>query len=136
MTKVVVDTGVMISSFWGGEAREVLALWKSGKVVLCFTKDIINDYTAVLKHLGVGNKELKELYDLIVTNHNIFYALKSSKIQAVKQDPGDNKFIECAFTSKAEFIISTDKDILELVDCFETKIVTPGEFLDIFKVKE
>ena len=126
----------MISSFLGGEAREILDLWKSGRVVLCFTKDIIKEYTAVLRHLGLEYKELRELYNLIVTNYNIFYSIKSSQIQAIKQDPGDDKFIECAFISHAEFVISIDKDILAMANYFEVKIVTPREFLDIVTLKK
>jgi len=134
--KVVIDTSVLISSFWGGEARKVIDLWKSGRIVLCLTKEIIDEYTAVLKHLGVGKEELKDLYNLIISSYNILYSVRSSKLHAVSHDPGDDKFIECAFVSNAEFVISIDKDILEMADYLEVKIVSPGEFLDIIKIEE
>lgn len=133
MIRIVVDTGVMISSFLGGAAREVVDLWKSGRIVLCLTKEIIDEYTEVLKRLGVGKGELKELYNLIVSNYNILYSVKSSKLHTVLPDPEDDKFIECAFISRAEYIISVDKDLLEMKDYFEIKIVTPREFLTRIK---
>ncbi len=135
MIKVVIDTSVLISSFWGGEARKVIDLWKSGRIVLCLTKEIIDEYTAVLKHLGVGKEELKDLYNLIISSYNILYSVRSSKLHAVSHDPGDDKFIECAFVSNAEYIISIDKDLLNITDYFETRVVTPRKFLDSIKAK-
>ena len=135
MIKVVIDTSVLISSFWGGEARKVIDLWKSGRIVLCLTKEIIDEYTAVLKHLGVGKEELKDLYNLIISSYNILYSVRSSKLHAVSHDPGDDKFIESAFVSNAKYIISIDKDLLNITDYFETRVVTPRKFLDSIKAK-
>ena len=44
MTRVVIDTNVFVSSFFGGNPREVINLWKEGKIVLCLTKAIVQEY--------------------------------------------------------------------------------------------
>jgi predicted nucleic acid-binding protein len=40
--KVVIDTNVLVSSFFGGKPLEVINLWKNGKITLCLSKDILS----------------------------------------------------------------------------------------------
>ena len=49
MIKVVIDTNVFVSSFFGGNPRKVIDLWKSGQIVLCLSKDIVGEYIDVLQ---------------------------------------------------------------------------------------
>jgi len=56
-----------------------------------------------------------------------------AKINEIKEDPTDNKFLECAVEAKADYIISGDKHLLKIKKFKETKILTPNKFLDILK---
>lgn len=59
------DTNVFISSFFGGNPRKVIDLWKSGEITLCLSKSIVDDYIEVLRRLELqGEKELEELLSL------------------------------------------------------------------------
>ena len=65
MIRVVVDTNVFISSFFGGNPRKVIDLWKSGEITLCLSKPIVDEYIEVLRRLELqGEKELEELLSL------------------------------------------------------------------------
>ncbi|MBU1198966.1 MAG: putative toxin-antitoxin system toxin component, PIN family [Nanoarchaeota archaeon] len=46
----------------------------------------------------------------------------------MKNDPDDNKIIECALEGKADYIITQDKHLLDL-KFDKIKILTPREFL-------
>ncbi len=48
----------------------------------------------------------------------------------VCRDPDDNKFIECAVDAKALYIVSGDKDLLDVGKYGDVKIVTAKEFCD------
>ncbi|MDY6990908.1 MAG: hypothetical protein SWQ30_22940 [Thermodesulfobacteriota bacterium] len=48
----------------------------------------------------------------------------------VKEDPDDNKFIECAVALKAHVIISGDKALTAIQDYMGIKVVTPRQFLN------
>ena len=52
----------------------------------------------------------------------------SSKFDVVR-DKKDNKIIECAFDSQANFIVTGDPDLLVLKEFHGIKIVTAKEFL-------
>ena len=51
----------------------------------------------------------------------------------VKGDPDDDKFIECAVALKAEVIITGDKTIEVIGEYMNIKILTPQQFLKIYK---
>jgi len=131
--KVVVDTNVFISSFFGGNPRKIVDLWKSGQVTLCLSKPIIDEYVAVLQRLGLHNeRELSELLSLLAHGFHVLFSARTPTLHVVEEDPDDDKFIECAVALKADFVISGDKNLIAIQDYMSIRIVTPKEFLDTF----
>jgi putative PIN family toxin of toxin-antitoxin system len=127
--KVVVDTNVFISSFFGGNPRKIIDHWKSGEVTLCLSKPIIDEYIEVLRRLELQNeKEIDELLGLFAHGFNVVFTAKTPELHIVEKDPDDNMFIECAVALKAEFVISGDKALKEIKDYMNIKIVSPREF--------
>ena len=128
--RVVVDTNVFISSFFGGNPRKVIELWKQKKIILCLSSDILDEYVEVLQRMGLKDeKELSELLALFAKGFNILFTAKTPTIKAVVEDPDDNKFIECAVALDARFIITGDKALKEIAQYKGIKITTPNLFL-------
>ena len=128
--KVVIDTNIFVSSFLGGRPRQVIDLWKRGEVVLCLSKDILDEYVDVLQRVGIGPKEgLEELLALFKKNINIIFTLKTPRLPIVEDDPSDDKFIECAVKFKADFIITGDKALRRVKQYLGIRILSPQEFL-------
>ena len=97
MIKVVVDTNVFVSSFFGGNPRKIVNLWKSGEIILCLSRAIMEEYTEVLARLGLRDeKELGELLALFARGFHVEFTAKTPELHIVKEDPDDDKFIECA----------------------------------------
>jgi putative PIN family toxin of toxin-antitoxin system len=129
-----VDTNVFVSSFFGGNPRKVIDLWKSGEVSLCLSKPIVDEYLEVLRRIGLQNeKELDELLGLFAHGFHIVFTAKTPELHVVERDPDDNKFIECAVALKADFIVSGDKALTEIQDYMAIKIVSPKDFLSRYK---
>ena len=127
------DTNVFVSSFFGGNPRKVVDLWKSGEVALCLSKPIVDEYIEVLRRLGLQNeKELDELLGLFAHGFHVVFTAKTPDLHVVEKDPDDNKFIECAAALKADFIITGDKALLEIQDYMGIKIVSPKDFLSSY----
>ncbi|NWG02882.1 MAG: putative toxin-antitoxin system toxin component, PIN family [Syntrophaceae bacterium] len=132
--KVVIDTNVFVSSFFGGNPRKVIDFWKKGKVILCLSKDILEEYVDVLQRIGLKEEnEIEELLSLFAKGFNILFTTKTPKIKVVKDDPEDDKFIECAVALKAEIIITGDKALGIIGEYMEIKILTPQQFLKTYK---
>lgn len=52
-------------------------------------------------------------------------------LSIVKEDHDDNKVLECAEESKADYVITNDKHLLKIGSFNGIKIVTPKEFLNM-----
>ena len=134
MSRVVVDTNVFISSFFGGNPRKIIDLWKSGEITLCLSKTIVDEYIEVLRRLRLQNeKEIEELLSLFAHGFHVAFTAKTPELHIVEKDPDDNMFIECAVALKAGFVITGDKALKAIQDYMNIKIVSPGEFLSKYK---
>ena len=130
--KVVIDTNVFVSALFSahGTPRRIIDLWKTSEITLCITKEILEEYIDVLRRFDFIEKhELKRLLDLFKKRMNLIFIAFTSSLSVIKDDPGDNKFIECAVAAKAQYIISGDKHLKALKVYRNIKIVSPSEFL-------
>ena len=131
--RIVLDTNVFISSCFGGKPRSIIDLWKDGRLTLCLSHDIVEEYVEVLRRLGLNNApELEELLKLFATGFHIVFTTKTPEIHVVP-DPDDDKFIACALALKAGYVVSGDKALVEVRQCQGIKIVNPREFLEIIR---
>ena len=127
--KVVLDTNIFISGiFWKGGSNKVILNWKEGKFTLVTSLEAVSEIIKVLKDFKIklSDEMIKEWVDLIVRNSMIVEP--KEKIEAVKDDPKDNIFIETAVVGNADYIISQDNHLLKLKDFGGIKIITPEEF--------
>jgi uncharacterized protein len=129
--RIVLDTNVLISSFFGGNPRTIIDLWKDGRLTLCLSQEIFDEYIEVLRRLGLDNTpELEELLKLFATGFHIVFTTRTPEIHVVA-DPDDDKFIACALALKAGCVVSGDKALVDVRLYQGIKIVTPREFLEI-----
>ena len=130
MLKVVIDTNVFISSFFGGIPREIINLWKDGQIVLCLSQGIVEEYIEVLDRLGLKDKnEIARLIKLFAEGYHSVFTAKPPKLLVVKDDPDDNKFIECAVALDCKIIVSGDKHLKRVKKYIDIKILSPKEFM-------
>jgi len=58
------------------------------------------------------------------------------KLDVVKEDPEDNKFLECALKCGADYIISGDKHLIKIKEYVNIPIIRTSEILEIIRRKE
>jgi putative PIN family toxin of toxin-antitoxin system len=129
--KVVVDTNVLISGvFFGGMPSRVLEAWREGKYHLVVTPEILEEYRRVGEELATRFEgvSLAPFLALLVMNAEIVEP--PGLPEQISRDNDDDKFIACALAAECEYIVSGDKDLLEVSGYQDVNIVTPREFLD------
>jgi putative PIN family toxin of toxin-antitoxin system len=110
MLRVVLDTNVLVSALLhdrGNEARAV-RLVRGGFLLACASPAILNEYERVLYRPSFRfQTEFVKQYlgslrsqTLIVTPGNVVMA---------SPDEPDNRFLECAETAKADFLVTGNK---------------------------
>jgi uncharacterized protein len=53
----------------------------------------------------------------------------SRKLDIVKEDPPDNRILECVLAADVDFVISGDEHLLSIGQLGKIKLVSPGDFL-------
>ncbi len=133
--KIVIDTNIYISAiFWGGKPRAVVDLGRSGQVLIFTSSEIEKEIEKKLKtKFGISNEEVAQILLDFSTFTSPSKAIR--KIAVIDDDPDDDKFIECAVSSRAGFIVSGDKHLLNLKEYKGIKIMKAADFLSIFLKK-
>ena len=127
--RVVVDTNVLVSSFFGGNPKKVIDLWKAGDITLCLSRDIIDEYIDVLQRLKADPALISELLSLFAGGYHLLFAGKTPSLRIVPDDPDDNKFFECAVALKASVIVTGDKAMLRVANYMGIAVESPQQFL-------
>ena len=132
--KITLDTNVLISAtFWHGDSDKIIEKVESKEIELVLSKEIIEEFAKVLKYKEIQEKiknknlEMRRTVEKIVSISKIVEP--TEKLKIVKDDPDDNKFLECAKSGKVDFVISSDNHLLKLKEFGSIKIVTPKEFI-------
>jgi len=129
--RVVLDTGVFISSFFGGNPRAVIDLWKTGRLTLCLSRDVLDEYVEALRRLGLDSApELDELLTFFAAGSHILFTIRTPEVGVVS-DRHDDRFIACALALKAIYIVTGDKALLEVRLYEGIEVVTPRAFVDM-----
>jgi len=136
--KVTLDTNVLISAtFWYGASNKIIEKVENGEIVLVLSLDIIKEFSRVLNYKEIQEKvksknlEIKYTLGKIINLSEIIQP--KEKFNVVKEDPFDNKFLECAYEGKVKYLITKDKHLLKLKEFRNIKIITPEEALKLFK---
>ncbi len=72
-------------------------------------------------------KEKEQFLEVLLAN-SVLVEPKEN-INIIKEDPDDNKFLECAVEACADYIISGDAHLLKLQQFRGIEILSPKEFL-------
>lgn len=137
MIRVVIDANVFVSAAIkpGSNPDKIIDLVKQGKLTLMISKDILAEIKKVLLSEKIRrvqnltekkiNQSLREISRAAVITPGRLH------IQAVKDDPQDNKYLECAIEGRADFIISGDHHLTDLKTFQGIKILAPAAFLKL-----
>lgn len=133
MIKVVLDTNILLSStLWNNsEAQKLLFKLIRKNVQIYSSVEILSEYQEVLKRdFDYSDKEISYIMEKIFTFTTLIIPKK--RIDVVKDDPDDNKIIECAIESSSKNIITYDKHLLNIGEYEGIKIIKPKEAMRMF----
>jgi len=134
---VVFDTNVVIANYLGknpnSAARKIFGLWrKQRKLQLIVSNETVAEYLEILERLDIPQKRIDTFSDRIEKRLTVT-KVSLGKIPTESRDIDDNLILATALVGKADFLITNDKDLLDIAEKdkkkFKFQIVTPIEFL-------
>ncbi len=140
MQKLILDTNVIVSALISSSipARILYELVLTRKVEVCLSEEVFAEYVEVLnrdKFAKFANFKTKaEIVLSKLRELSVFY--RSNIRVEILTDTGDNKFLELAAASSADYL-STGNTLDFVIKEFEyTRILTPREYWDHYAPKE
>lgn len=128
--RVVADTNIFLSALlFGGPPEAIIDSARQGQIDLLVSADILLELAAVLK---VKFEWQDPAIADVVRSIGYFSTLVKPQV-AVKEvtDDADNRVLECAVESNADFIVSGDHHLLDLKSYRGIRILKARIMLDI-----
>ena len=127
--KIVFDTNVILSALiTQGLSSRVLDICID-KHLLFTSSFIINEVTVKLSQkFHVKNSEVKRVKEFIASIFQLVYP--KGQMPHICKDKDDNNILHLAEYTKADFIITGDKELLSLKKHVNTKIINPRTFME------
>ena len=123
--KLVLDTNIFIAAFLAkGLASDILKLGESRKLQIYASRAILYEVEEKLLEKTKLDRRYVEKFIHHLTQA-VFIVKPRRRLDVIKNDPEDNKVLECAVAAKANLIISMDKHLTKLKSYGPIGIVHP-----------
>src|SRR5437870_869565 len=136
-TPVVVDTNVFVRSFKArsrnNHNRRVVYLWLlERRVQLILSQEVIEEYLGIFGDVLDIDKETLEKWRDRFERDKRCSVVGLARRYTESRDPDDNIWLAAAYAGHAEYLITNDRDLLDLPMDFQSrlpfKILTPSRF--------
>jgi uncharacterized protein len=128
----VLDTNVVISSLlFRGPLSAIHAAWTSKRFVLLLSRQVLGEDARVLvfPKFRLSEADIAGL----IRNELLQFAEPVevvSRVDAVRADPDDNRFLELAVDGNADLVVSGDRHLLDLGTWRDIPILSSRGFLE------
>ena len=141
---VVLDTNVVLGYYLSQRPlstnSRVFRLWRDErKLQLIVSDPIMEEYLEVLVRLKVAEKQIELLADRLRRRRTVTHVQLGARSRA-SRDPGDNPILATAMAGRAKFLVTNDRDLLDIGPTekrkFKFEIITPAKFLAWLKTED
>ncbi|MFH1721564.1 MAG: putative toxin-antitoxin system toxin component, PIN family [Candidatus Altiarchaeota archaeon] len=132
MIRIVVDTNLLIAGRWKPESasNRVLDMCLEGVVQAVYSPKTKDENLFILGKV----KAPKDYVDKVIRFYNAsVHMTPKEKINVIKENQSDNRFLEVAVEGNADYVISSDHHLLDVKEYKGVKIIKPSEFIRIIE---
>jgi putative PIN family toxin of toxin-antitoxin system len=134
--RVLIDCSTFLSGIlYEGNPHKVLQLWVDDFYTLHITNEILTEYKEKIEKMAKKMKKdsKKAIYWFALIKKQAIFDNPTPIPKDSCRDPNDLIYLEASSAAEADYLVSSDKDLLVLKKFQKTKILTPAQFLE--KVK-
>ncbi len=131
--RIVLDTNCLIQSI--SPRSRYYAVWESlvdGRNILCVSNEIIMEYLEILQRL-TDHDTAETVIKTIINSKFVEFITPYYNFELITQDPDDNKFVDCAISANARFIVTNDRhyNVLKELDYPPIDIINLEDFMKL-----
>ena len=131
MNPVVIDTNCLLQIISKKSPyRPIWDAFLTGRYDLCVSNEILDEYQEILGQ-QITPTIAENLVLLILNKSNVRLIEPHFRMELIKADPDDNKFVDCAFAAGADYLVTEDNhfNILKKTAFPKLNLVTLEEFM-------
>lgn len=129
VSRIIIDTNLWISFLITKDFTKLDDLIFSKESILVFSEELLDEFIAVAKRPKFGRffsfSDIEEILETI-KEYGEFVEVQT-KIEACR-DLKDNFLLSLSIDGNADFLLTEDKDLLDIIKFGETQIITISEF--------
>lgn len=136
--KIVIDTNVLVSSFLrsGSYPHRVVARVLAGQATLCLSQPIFTEYHAVLTRPKFAFLDQIKIQKILkILRAKALWVEPTTTLHRITDADG-NRFLECASTAHAAYLITGNTKHFNFSEFEGTQIIQPRDFVDLFAPKD
>lgn len=130
--KIVLDTNCLLACI--SSKSEYFRVWRDfqmGRFTLCVSNEILEEYLEIIARKA-SPLVADNVVNAIVESDYVEFVDPQFHLNMIVADPDDNKFVDCAFTANATFIVSDDThfDVLRGISFPQLLVLKLREFME------
>ena len=127
--KVIFDTNIWISFLIGKRLSKIKNLLSDGRIIVVTTNQLFDEIKLVTSRDKLKKYFPKEsVNELIELLETISEKIEITPTHFVSRDPKDNFLLDLIDFSKADYLVTGDKDLLKHNPFGTAQILTPADF--------
>lgn len=134
MQKVILDTNVIVSALISNSipTKILYELVLNSKVEICLSDEIFAEYIEVINRAKFSKyANFKTKADIVLNKiRELSKFYKTDRKIEILTDASDNKFLELAAASYADYLITGNTLDFQITEFEYTRILTPREYWD------
>ena len=116
--KIVLDTNCLLASL--SRRGAYFNVWRGlqeGKYTLCVSNEILEEYEEIIAQ-KTSSVIASNVVQTLLNAPSVELIDAFFRFDLIKNDPDDNKFVDCAIAGNATFVVSNDShfDVLKEID--------------------
>ena len=133
--RVAIDTNILLVSVSDRSPYHLIfQSFIERKYHLCVTTEILDEYAKILSIYSsqlLANNSLEVIENAV----NSVFITRYFAFDLIKIDPDDNKFVDCAIASNADFIVTNDGhfNVLKNIPFPKVIVISTDDFMEILK---
>lgn len=140
MISAVLDSTTLVSAFLtdDGLSFEILQhgaagrfQWFSAEEILQESRRVLIEEQRIRKKYHYTDEQVERFIER--TRVTALMAKGIPEISVIKRDPKDDKVLACALAAQVHYIVSRDKDLLDLKSYRGIRMIKPEEFIHLVR---
>jgi uncharacterized protein len=139
MIRAVLDANVIVSAVLTttGVPAQILDAWRTEDFALLVSSPILEEVARVLEYPRIArlHRWTRAKIRAFVAELAYLGIMTPGKVtlNVIRDDPADNRYLECAVEGAADYLVSGDRDLLDLQEHGGIRIVSPKAVFEVLR---